>query len=529
MTPPLGTLGAVHGDAHRPSAALGGPRRPLWWWLFGVGVAQLVLLAGALALIAFLNQPKKPDFAAYRRAVPSASTELAGDDPLGLVAPLRSLVENPAALQRALGELKRNLRIEASIYDAHGVLVATNVKPALAFAPPRWQEPRRHGPPHGPPPHGPHRHHGERAPPPFEPQVGLPAPRPPHGPRGGGLATDTQIVHAVPLTVHGGRGAIMLRIGAPKSSLTKILFSTLLVGVVIIGAGAYLSARWLGRPLTKLTLTARRLGAGDLSARTQLQRRDEIGALGATMDDMAERIGMLLRSEKELLANVAHELRTPLARIRVAMDIASESESAVAQASLGEIGVDLDELERLVDDVLTTTRLTITDAQPSSMVLRKQAVAPAELVQQAEQRFRQRSPQRALDCRVGTALPLIAADATLLRRVLDNLLDNAHKYSPDPQTRIELTAEVVGCEVCFSIRDYGAGIPAEDLAHVWRAFYRGEKSRSRQAGGVGLGLTLAKRIVAAHGGDLSVASTVGAGSVFTVRIPVTPEAVAVAA
>jgi len=293
-------------------------------------------------------------------------------------------------------------------------------------------------------------------------------------------------------------------------------------GLLIVGVGALLSWRWMAQPLAQLSRVARSLGAGDLKARAALARSDELGDLGRGFDDMAERIEGLVLTQKELLANVSHELRTPLARIRVALDIASEGDAGTARHSLEEIAVDLGELEGMIDDILTTTRMDLQSGaahKATGFPLRLVDVAPSSIALRASERFRTRYPERHLDVSVADALPEIHVDATLFRRVIDNLLDNAHKYSPEG-TPIRLGVSNGGSGVVFEVSDRGMGISQRDLARVFEPFFRAERSRSRGTGGVGLGLTLAKRIVDAHGGKIELSSGAGAGT--RARVSVAP-------
>jgi two-component system OmpR family sensor kinase len=311
--------------------------------------------------------------------------------------------------------------------------------------------------------------------------------------------------------------------GAPPGVPWAPLATFFASGVLIVGVGAVLSWRWMARPLADLSKVARALGSGDLEARAQLARNDELGELGRGFDDMAERIQGLVLTQKELLANVSHELRTPLARIRVALDIASEGDALAARASLEEIAVDLGELEGMINDILTTTRMDLQTGSHRStgFALRLGDVGPDSIVERASARFRARYPERALLVRAAESLPHIYVDATLFRRVIDNLLDNAHKYSP-PEQPITLGVGNGGGAVVFEVIDHGMGITERDLPRVFEPFFRAERSRSRGTGGVGLGLTLARRIVEAHGGRIELSSEAGQGTRACVSVGPSP-------
>jgi two-component system OmpR family sensor kinase len=303
-----------------------------------------------------------------------------------------------------------------------------------------------------------------------------------------------------------------------RPSAVGPLVTFFLSGLVIVGIGSFLTARWIVVPLDRLSRTARAIGAGDLAARTGLDRDDELGELGRAFDDMAARVQALLLAEKELMANVSHELRTPLARIRVALDLAGEGDADAGRVSMTEIATDLAELEALIDDVLTATRLAHNEGTASRFEMHVEEIGPDVLASRASERFRSRHPRRSLTVTTADALPRVRVDPVLFRRVIDNLLENAEKYSPDPARPIAL--RVAAHErVAFEVTDEGLGIPPEDLPHVFTPFFRGERSRFRGTGGVGLGLTLAKRIVEAHGGSIDVQSTLGKGTTVRVTLP----------
>jgi len=279
-------------------------------------------------------------------------------------------------------------------------------------------------------------------------------------------------------------------------------------------------ARSIVKPLSQLTTVARKLGTGDLTARVHLTRSDEFGQLARAFDDMADRLTLVLRSQQELLANVSHELRTPLARIRVALDLAAEGDADTAREALTEITADLLELERLVADVLQTAKLDLSAGRAGAglPLLRREQVDIAELVARAAERFRHAQPSRKLTLLETRETPAVVGDATLLRRALDNLLSNASAYS-DADTLIELRTELSETTLSISVVDHGIGIAAADLPRIGTPFFRTDPSRARRTGGLGLGLSLARRIVEAHHGQLQVESQVEHGTTVRLVLP----------
>jgi signal transduction histidine kinase len=303
----------------------------------------------------------------------------------------------------------------------------------------------------------------------------------------------------------------------PPSPSRAVVPLVLILG--LIGISAVLTAAWLARPLSILSDAARALGAGNLASRANLRRSDELGDVAVAFNEMAERVGELIRAQRELLANVSHELRTPLARIRVALDLAAEGDAEQAAASLREIAGDLAELERLIGDILTSARFELASdtASPAQPPLRLAEVPAAELVEDAASRFRSSHPDRTLDVSDRSEGAVLSADRMLLRRALDNLLDNAAKHS-GAAAPISLTAARSDGSVVLEVRDRGAGISPEDQKRLFTPFFRADKSRARQTGGLGLGLLLSKRIVEAHGGTLDLQSAPRAGTVVRIRL-----------
>lgn len=297
---------------------------------------------------------------------------------------------------------------------------------------------------------------------------------------------------------------------------------------VVLALGSVPFARAVTAPVQRLTEVARRLGQGDLSARSQIERNDEVGTLASAFDEMADRLDKLIRGEKELIANVSHELRTPLARIRVALELAAEGDTEKARLYMAEMVQDLSELEKLIDDVLTMARLDLIGGNHGALPLKSAPISCGSLVERIASRFRELNPERALVLEIepdGTKLPEIMADEIMLRRAIDILLDNSRKYS-DKKCTISLIARaardrITGLQegIELEVRDHGIGIDVADLQHLFRPFFRGEKSRARGTGGVGMGLALAKRIVEAHGGQISAESTLGVGTTVRLWLP----------
>ncbi|MEO8700478.1 MAG: HAMP domain-containing sensor histidine kinase [Kofleriaceae bacterium] len=298
----------------------------------------------------------------------------------------------------------------------------------------------------------------------------------------------------------------------PWSYVLPIGFVILLV----VGAASMWFTRRLALPLSDLATAARRFGEGDTKARAQLERDAELGDVGRAFDDMADRTAAVMAAQRQLMADVSHELRTPLARIRVALELAAEDPIA-AQDVLLDVGTDLDEIDTLIGDIMTTARL---DGEPK---LVRRPMPLAELAERAGQRFAARHSGRTLEQTVSGGDIDIECDPVLLRRAIDNLLDNAAKYS-DPAQPVRLVVTVgpkpTRSRATFEIVDRGIGMTATELERAFTPFWRADGSRTRKTGGVGLGLALARRIARAHGGDVTLESAAGAGTTARLDVPI---------
>ncbi|MEO8551345.1 MAG: HAMP domain-containing sensor histidine kinase [Kofleriaceae bacterium] len=300
------------------------------------------------------------------------------------------------------------------------------------------------------------------------------------------------------------------------------LHLALLLGCALVLAFLVVAApltRSIARPIEDLGRLARELGDGNLAVRANSTRRDEIGDLARSFDTMAEQIRRLRAAERELLGDVSHELRTPLARMRVVLELAHGADLERARGYLAEITTDLSELEQLVDDIITAARLDPESPhwERARPPLRRVHTPIVEPVEAAIARCSARWPARELAYAAPAEATIVDGDPALLRRVLDNLLDNARKYS---DAAIEIAIDHAPGAVRVAVIDRGIGIAVEDHARVFSAFFRVDRSRDRSSGGVGLGLVLARRIIEAHGGTVAFTSELDRGSRFWFTLPV---------
>lgn len=290
--------------------------------------------------------------------------------------------------------------------------------------------------------------------------------------------------------------------------------------IVVLGGlvHALLLRKLVTHPLLRLIAAAETFDAGRLDARAGLAGHDEFAELGRAFDDMATRIANFVGAQRELLGNVSHELRTPLARIRVVIDTL---EATGEPELIGELHEEVDELQALVETLLEAVSV---EADGERGLLRGgfAPIDPSELLDLAARRFERAHPGRVLIRAWSGELPRVSGNLDALARVLANLLDNAAKYSPNASP-ITLAADHDAGSLDIAVIDRGIGIAASDLPRIFEPFFRAERSRSRDAGGAGLGLAIVERLVARHGGRVEVLSSTSpeaqAGTTIRVRLP----------
>jgi two-component system sensor histidine kinase CpxA len=283
--------------------------------------------------------------------------------------------------------------------------------------------------------------------------------------------------------------------------------------LLVVAFLCYVLAVHLARPLRRLRRTVERFGHGDLSARTHSKRRDEIGDLSRAFDRMAERIETLLIAERRLLLDVSHELRTPLARLRFAVELARTSNDR--EKAMARIRKDVDRLATLVDELLQLTRA---EGDPSSV---KPVLVPLHDLLRAlvEDCALEAEVQR---CELVLTLDrpvTLRGDRELVSRAVENVLRNAIRHAPEGSTvEIGLGVEHGTEAATITVRDHGPGVPEESLENIFEPFYRLGDDRGRSSGGVGLGLSIARRAVHLHQGRVS-ARNAHPGLLVTIEFP----------
>lgn len=295
----------------------------------------------------------------------------------------------------------------------------------------------------------------------------------------------------------------------------SILYAGLAAGVVAIVLGALLT-RAIMRPLSIVEEGARRIADGDLSHRVRVNSRDEIGDLARQFNEMAEALQRQESLRRAMVADIAHELRTPLTVIRGQVEALQDNIFELSQENIQPIHDQVLLLGRLVEDL---RELALAEA--GALPMERIPVALYDVVRRAVAAFQQRAGEQGVNIhtQLQAEVPAIEGDPQRIEQVLANLLSNAMRYTPSGgSVTIKLTADSHWAYI--SVTDTGSGIAPEDLPYVFDRFYRADAARAKATGGSGLGLSIAKQIVEAHGGAITVQSSLGVGTTFTVRLPI---------
>lgn len=320
------------------------------------------------------------------------------------------------------------------------------------------------------------------------------------------------------------RGPTLVQVGISLSEIENAS-RRLMVVAVLAGAmlmllatlgGTFIIRRAL-RPVKTVVHTARKISADDLSLRIESEKRqDEIGELVDTFNDMISRLEASIKKLKQFSGDVSHELRTPLTVIRGEIEVLLRKERSTAdyRETLSTVLEETSLLERIIDDLLFLSRI--------EAIQKKELEKPVQLdeilLQTIENRdAAARNKEIHLNI-INMDAAMVHGDENLLERMLINIIDNAIRYTP-VRGRVEISLEKQGDTAVLGIRDNGIGIPQEALPYIYDRFFVVDKSRSKETGGLGLGLSIVKHVAETHGAVITVASEVGQGTAFEIKFP----------
>lgn len=325
----------------------------------------------------------------------------------------------------------------------------------------------------------------------------------------------------LPLTesAQGRMWPLTLMVRSDSLSLGGLLFDV--TPWLVAGLGAVLFSvlfwlplvRGLTRSLSRMTQATEQIAEGRFETRVNERRRDELGRLGLAINRMAARLAGFVTGQKRFLGDIAHELRSPLARMQMALGILEERADAGQKTYVADVREEVEEMSGLVDELLTFSRAGLQQRKA-----RREPVPVAALL--AEVVAREAAEPGQVETTAADALAALA-EPELLRRALGNVLRNAVRYAGHAGP-IRLAAVLRGREVVITVADQGPGVPAESLAQIFDPFYRGEASRSRESGGAGLGLAIVKTCIEACQGRVSARNLSPAGLEVEIILPAAP-------
>ncbi len=299
---------------------------------------------------------------------------------------------------------------------------------------------------------------------------------------------------------------IQVRRPAQTSLTGEITNRWMQILALILTAGlvCYALARYFSSPLGKLREATQRLAGGDLQTRVADRvgkRRDEFASLARDFDIMAERIESLITSQQRLTQDISHELRSPLARMNVALEIAKQKSNAETQPMLNRIETESTRLNEMISRILMLAKL-----ESGADDYDQRRIDLAELVRDvaADADFEAKANGKVVEISSADKCSVMGSE-NLLRSAIENVLRNAVRYTAD-RTVVDVSLEAVNGHAVLKVSDHGGGVPEDELANLFRPFYRVGEDRTRKTGGIGLGLAIAERAVSAHKGTITAAN-----------------------
>ncbi len=301
-------------------------------------------------------------------------------------------------------------------------------------------------------------------------------------------------------------------------AINEITTTAMVVSLVVAIAVSLFTSRRIVEPIRAMMRASREIAAGRFDRRVIVPSEDELGELAHSFNQMAEALENTEQRRLNLIADVAHELRTPLTNLRTMLEALTDGVLPPEPATFQTMNHEVLRLQRLVQDLQELSR-----AEAGEMSMFPEEVEPAQLISHVVDRLAIQFQDKgvALNVTIEPDLPEIVVDPARITQVLVNILGNALQYTPEGG-QVWLSVRRTKEAIQFEVRDTGLGIPAEDLPHIFERFYRVDKSRARSSGGSGIGLTICKHIVEAHGGQIWAESEgLGRGSTFGFSLPIT--------
>jgi signal transduction histidine kinase len=320
--------------------------------------------------------------------------------------------------------------------------------------------------------------------------------------------------------VHSGlHGASITALQITYQSIGRFFIRAGLVAIGIAIILTFFLSRRILSPVKALTRAARQFGKGDFTHRVSYEGQGEIAELARSFNSMAENLEKNEQLRRNMVADVAHELRTPISNLRGYLEAISDGLVQPDEKTIRSLSEEASSLARLVADL---QELTLADS--GNLKITRQPEDISRLVQGSVTAIKGKAAEKGITVttQLPELLPLVDIDAQRIKQVLNNLIDNAVAHTGAGGS-VKITSRQQGDSIFISVADTGEGIAPEHLPFIFERFYRVDKSRTRATGGTGLGLTIAKRLVEAHGGTITVTSQSGKGSVFIFSLPVIKE------
>ncbi len=337
------------------------------------------------------------------------------------------------------------------------------------------------------------------------------------------VSTDgSRLREVVETSVSSAAGPAVTVVGIPQRGFRALAVQprfptgTMLIALLVSGLACFVLAARLARPLSQVRDASRRLAAGDLAARAGPQvgrRRDEIGDLVRDFDAMAGRLGALVHAQTQLLSDISHELRSPLARLNVALELARRKAGP-------EAGDDLDRIEREAGRMndLVGRLLTLARAESGVIPIEMVPVSVREVVERVAEDASYEAQRQHKQVRIVRADDVtVPGDARLLASAIDNVVRNGVRHTA-ASTDVEIAVIAGRDDVEIHVRDHGPGVPADELERIFTPFHRVERGRERDRGGVGLGLAIARRAIAVHRGAITAENAPDGGLLVVLRV-----------